>query len=67
MTGRSPIDYLNVYRVEMARGKLLYGDESVTQVALTCGYNDVSYFTKMFHRYTGVTPLNYRREAKAQA
>lgn len=67
MTGRTPIDYLNVYRVEMARGRLLYSEDSVTQVALACGYNDVSYFTKMFHRYTGTTPLNYRRDTQKEA
>lgn len=67
VTGHTPIDYLNIYRVEMARGMLLYGDEPVTQVALACGYSDVSYFTKIFRRYTGMTPLNYRRSAEKQA
>ncbi len=61
LTGRTPIDYLNYYRVECACTQLLYSDESVTEIALTCGFNDLSYFVKTFKRYKGVTPKQFRR------
>ena len=48
MTGRTPIDYLNYYRVECACEQLLYSDETVTDIALGCGFNDLSYFVKTF-------------------
>ena len=59
MTHRTPIDYLNYYRVEQACFKLATTDESITDVGLSCGFNDVSYFIKMFKKYKGVTPKKY--------
>lgn len=61
MTGRTPIDYLNFYRVERACERLTYTDESVTEIALSCGFNDLSYFVKTFRKYKGTTPKQYRK------
>lgn len=61
MTGRTPIDYLNYYRIESACEQLLYSDESVTDIALSCGFNDLSYFVKTFKKYKGVTPKQFRK------
>lgn len=65
MTGRTPIDYLNYYRVECACEQLLYSDETVTDIALGCGFNDLSYFVKTFKKYKGTTPKQFRKEATA--
>ena len=64
MTGRTPIDYLNYYRVECACEQLLYSDDSVTDIALSCGFNDLSYFVKTFKKYKGVTPKQFRKGAQ---
>lgn len=61
MTHRTPIDYLNYYRIEQACFKLVTSDESVTEIALSCGFNDVSYFSKTFKKYKGLTPRKYLR------
>ena len=61
MTQKTPIDYLNAYRIECACEKLITTDRTVTEIAFACGFNDVSYFTKLFQRYKNTTPLRYRR------
>lgn len=61
ITGRTPIDYLNYYRVECAAELLCATHQSVTDVALSCGFGDVSYFGRMFRRQKGKTPGEYRR------
>ncbi len=61
ITGKTPIDYLNYYRIECA-AELLQSDEmSVTETAFACGFNDLSYFIKLFNRYKGVSPREYKR------
>jgi len=43
-------------------------DESnlnINQIALDCGFNDQSYFTKVFRRYTGATPKEYKTRTAA--
>ena len=61
MTRKSPVEYLNTYRVEKAARKLITSDISVTDVAFACGFNDLSYFIKTFKAYKGVTPARFRR------
>ena len=61
MTHRSPVDYLNYYRIERACYLLLTTNQSITEVAYNTGFNDLSYFIKIFKRYKGVTPKQYIR------
>ena len=56
ITGRTPIDYLNYYRVERAAEELVSSYKSITEIATECGYNDPSYFVKQFRRYKGESP-----------
>lgn len=60
MTNTTPITCLTMYRIEQAAKKLRSTDESITQIAYTCGFNDLSYFIKTFKRLNGVTPSRYR-------
>lgn len=62
MTGRSPIEYLNKYRIESAARLLFSTDLSVTDIAYMSGFNDLSYFIKMFKRVKNVTPTKFRKE-----
>ena len=57
---RSPIDYVNYYRVECASHFLTRGDMTVAEIAQHCGYNDSSFFIKQFRKYKGTTPKRYR-------
>lgn len=59
LTSRSPIDYLNYYRIECAREQLSTTDLPITEVAFNCGFNEVSYFIKTFKKYLGITPKQY--------
>lgn len=61
MTHRTPIDYLNHYRIERATHLLRTTDQSVLAISEAVGFNDLSYFIKTFRRYKGVTPRQMRR------
>lgn len=61
VTGRTPIDYLNYYRVERAAELLCDSPESVTEIALSCGFDDPGYFTRTFRRYKGCTASGFRK------
>lgn len=60
---RSPIDYLNYYRVECAAQYLRRDDMNVAEVAALCGYADSSAFIKQFRKYKGTTPKQYKLRA----
>lgn len=58
---RTPIDYLNYYRIERACDLLAASALSVTETAYQCGFNDSSYFVKIFKKYKGITPKQYQK------
>lgn len=60
MTHQRPMDYLNRHRIEHACYQLTSTDESVTDIAYNCGFNDLSYFIKTFKKYKGITPGKYK-------
>ncbi|WP_411678677.1 AraC family transcriptional regulator [Clostridium thailandense] len=64
MTHRTPIDYLNYYRVECASYQLATTNLSITDIAYNCGFNDLSYFIKSFKKYKGITPSKYSKLEK---
>ena len=59
MTDRTPIDYLNYYRIEVACEMLAMKNYSIKEVAISCGFNDESYFIKTFRKYKNTTPKRY--------
>jgi len=60
MTLKTPMEYLKAYRIERASRKLLNTDMSVTDIAYSSGFNDLSYFIKTFKEVKGVTPQKFR-------
>ena len=62
---QSPMDYLIEYRVQVAKKLLETTNLSITEIALRCGFNSNSYFTKIFRRSCGKTPNAYRKELQS--
>lgn len=61
---QTPMEYLNFYRMDVAKKLLSSTDYSVTDIALHTGFGSSAYFTKLFRTATGKTPLAFRKEQK---
>ncbi len=61
ITGKTPFEYLISYRIECAARKLLNTNLNVTEIALSCGFNDLSYFIKTFKAHKGISPAKFRK------
>ena len=61
-TGRRPIDHVHALRIEAARGLLEAGRGAVDDVGFSVGYEDPTFFRRLFKRTTGMTPAAYRRK-----
>lgn len=59
-TGHTPTDYINRLRVERACYEMKFNHLNVTEAAYECGFNEISYFSKCFKKYKGVSPGKYR-------
>lgn len=60
--GRTPMEYVNEYRIKQTRRLLEETDLPVTEVCLECGYNNLGNFLREFRKQTGTTPLQYRKQ-----
>jgi AraC-like DNA-binding protein len=62
--GRTPFKHLTRLRMEEAKQRLVRGDESVTEIAYACGYEDAAHFAAAFRREIGVSPRMYRQRLR---
>lgn len=62
--GTSFIDYLNDYRLSMASRMLMSSDDTILNIAADCGYDNLSYFNRLFKRRYGMPPSHYRSQKK---
>lgn len=60
-TGASLIERLQDLRVERAKRLLEAGEQAVEAISAEVGYEDASFFRRLFRRRTGVSPSDYRR------
>lgn len=61
-TGDSLVDYITKRKMEKVKKLLLTTDLSVSQIALMLGYTNMPYFSKVFKKETGCSPIEYRRQ-----
>ena len=61
-TGHAPIEYVQRLRVEEAKRRLERTRVSVDEIGWNVGYEDPSFFRRLFKRITGVTAGAYRRK-----
>jgi AraC-like DNA-binding protein len=56
----SPVGYIQSYRLQMACHMLAKSKETITFISHACGLGSSSYFGKLFRKYIGCTPTEYR-------
>ena len=59
VTGQTLTEYINKVRCDCAKTLLVSGEYSITEAALSSGFNNVSYFAKIFKKNTGRLPSDY--------
>ena len=59
-TGQSLFSYINSVRVDKSKRFLLDNSIRLVDIAGLCGFEDQSYYTKVFKRMTGVSPKKFR-------
>lgn len=60
MTGKTIKEYINLVRIEKASDLIIASDMSILEVALSCGFNDVNYFSRCFKKIKGNCPTSLR-------
>ncbi len=61
-TGESIFSYLREFRLEQSANLLTSTEQSVSDIAYTCGFNSTSYYIDTFKKQFGITPLQYKKQ-----
>jgi transcriptional regulator GlxA family with amidase domain len=64
-TGVTPLGYLQQARVEIAKRLLEEGSQTFDEITYAIGYEDISFFRKVFLRLTGLRPKEYQQRFAA--
>lgn len=59
--GISPINYLNERRIQYSKDTLINTSFSVAEISQISGFSSQSYFSQVFKKQTGMTPVDYRK------
>lgn len=60
----TPIRYLLQFRIEKAADAIKNTNERINEIAINCGFSDISYFSKCFRDLKGCTPLEFRKSSR---
>lgn len=64
ITGKTLTDYVNEIRLEKAACFLKQTDLNITETALKCGFDSISYFNRLFSKYYKISPTKFRKASK---
>ena len=59
------MDYVHTLRIEEAKHLLETGSEGIDAIGAEVGYDDPTFFRRLFKRKAGLTPAAYRRKFRA--
>ncbi|MFP3042578.1 helix-turn-helix domain-containing protein [Treponema primitia] len=65
--GENLSSYLNRLRIDRASGLLMETELSLSEIAGFCGFDDQSWFSKIFKSYTGMSPGKYRDQNRSSS
>ncbi|MEE1007193.1 MAG: AraC family transcriptional regulator, partial [Acutalibacteraceae bacterium] len=59
VTGLTPMNYIQILRLEAAKSKIAEGSLKISEISALCGFKDASHFTRCFKKRYGMTPTRY--------
>jgi transcriptional regulator GlxA family with amidase domain len=60
--GMTPVDYINQQRIALASKLLRTTNRCLADISIECGFNNLTYFMKLFRREIGTSPSQYRKQ-----
>ncbi|WP_312746825.1 helix-turn-helix domain-containing protein [Sphingobacterium multivorum] len=60
-TGKTALELIHIFLISEAKNLLRLGEKGVAEIAYHLGFENASYFTKLFKKQTGLRPLEFRK------
>ncbi|MFC3161625.1 helix-turn-helix transcriptional regulator [Chryseobacterium arachidis] len=60
-TGKTALELIHLALISEAKNSLRLGNQTVSEIAYELGFENSSYFARLFKKQTGMTPVEYRK------
>jgi len=61
-TGKTTQELIHIALIAIAKNRLRAGHENVSEIAFALGFENLSYFAKLFKKETGISPTNFKKQ-----
>jgi len=59
-SGKTALEHIHVYLISEAKNRLKGEEQSVSEIAYALGFENLSYFSRLFKREVGISPLQFK-------
>ncbi len=66
-TGNTVVSYINELKLKTAQQLILKTNKKITEISLECGYSSAAYFSRLFAEKYGISPKEYRGNARTKS
>jgi AraC family transcriptional activator of pobA len=61
-TGKTALDHIHIYLISEAKNRLRGEDKSVSEIAYALGFENASYFSRLFKKEVGISPNSFKKQ-----
>lgn len=61
-TGKTALEHIHIHLIKEAKNLLLSSESNISEIAFDLGFESPSYFSRLFKKITGVTPVQYKEQ-----
>lgn len=62
-SGKTALEHIHIYLISEAKNKLKSEDKTVSEIAYALGFDNLSYFTRLFKKEVGITPILFKKQS----
>ncbi len=60
-SGKTALEHIHIYLISEAKNRLMGEDKSVSEIAYALGFENMSYFSKLFKKEVGLSPNVFKK------
>ena len=61
-SGKTALEHIHIYLISEAKNKLIGEDQSVSEIAYALGFDNLSYFSRLFKKEVGISPNIFKKQ-----
>jgi AraC-like DNA-binding protein len=61
-TGKTALDHIHIFLIDEAKNVLRSSDRTIAETAYLLGFENPPYFTRLFKKETGLSPIQYKEQ-----